>query len=894
MTLRLTPSGSLQWSLLEKTSKHLLLQKHFENNWTQALFYLAAEKINYKKFSVLHYWQGFSGKFLTKLCHIPESETFLRLEHLSTAELSDFFFNAPPMEGGEYLSLEVLQNIWDALNNWILQKIFKSNEKKLHSFLEKNAPKWQQVGRVFFHLAENKQNETHPFAFMATYTSGLNPSGQLKHLPLNKALQQYAGENNRTTLIKLLSPINKASNSCKWLKELVDSQKIYQPTAWQAKNAYQFLCSVPSLEENGLFIRLPNWWKKRSRPKVEINIGKQHKSLLGAQAMLDFDVKLALGDHELSKEEIAALLQGEDGLVFFKGQWIEVDRQRLQEALNHWEQIKKKGHFGEISFTEGMRLLAGTSPDLNNQNVIEKERYWIHIQAGDSLRKTLSQLRSPKNIYLPNLELGLQGSLRKYQAEGVSWLHFLANLGLGACLADDMGLGKTIQILTLLLYSKSKSKSASSPPSLLIVPASLLANWKHEATRFAPSLNLLFIHPSQESRSTLNAIEKSPKEKLLNYDLIITTYSFLTREKWISSIRWQYVILDEAQAIKNSGTAQSKAVKKLSSSSRIALTGTPVENRLGDLWSLFDFLNPGLLGSSKIFKSFVKSLQNSETPNYAVLKNLISPYILRRMKTNKQIIQDLPDKTEIQAYCSLSQQQVSLYQQTVTEMQKHLENTNGIARKGVVLRSLMRLKQLCNHPSQLLGDGDYNPENSGKFLRLASLCEEISERQQKVLIFSQFREIIPSLFEYLSTIFKKEGLILHGSTPVKDRGELVSRFQNDENYPFFILSLKAGGSGLNLTTASHVIHFDRWWNPAVENQATDRAFRIGQKNNVLVHKFITQGTIEEKIDAIIAEKQTMADNLLSGNSEINLTELTDDELINLVQLEIKQADLQKV
>jgi non-specific serine/threonine protein kinase len=363
------------------------------------------------------------------------------------------------------------------------------------------------------------------------------------------------------------------------------------------------------------------------------------------------------------------------------------------------------------------------------------------------------------------------------------------------------------------------------------------------------------------------------------------------RQDWLQQQEWQLLVLDEAQAIKNPSARQSKAVKTLKAKSRIALTGTPVENRLSDLWSLFDFLNPGLLGSARRFKGFVKSLSERESDQYAPLRNLVSPYILRRLKTDRSIISDLPEKTEVSAYCGLSKAQAAQYQQAVKQLAKAIANTDGIKRRGLVLSYLLRFKQICNHPSQLLGDDEYDPKKSGKFQRLAQLCEEIASRQEKLLVFTQFREMTTPLANFLAQQFGQPGLVLHGGTPIKQRQKRVEQFQDEEGPPFFILSLKAGGTGLNLTEASHVIHFDRWWNPAVENQATDRAFRIGQKKNVLVHKFICQGTVEEKIDALINEKTALANDLLEGGADTLLTEMDDKALLNLVSLDIEKAQV---
>jgi len=396
---------------------------------------------------------------------------------------------------------------------------------------------------------------------------------------------------------------------------------------------------------------------------------------------------------------------------------------------------------------------------------------------------------------------------------------------------------------------------------------------------------VLIAHPSRIHSPEL---KKLSKKKVDAQDAVITTYGTAMRIEWIKSYPWRNVILDEAQAIKNPSAKQTKAVKSLSSKWRLVLTGTPVENRLGDLWSIFDFLNPGLLGSAKAFNGLCKSMASGKR-DYAPLRRLVQPYILRRLKTDKSVIADLPDKTEVNAYCLLSKRQAALYKQSVEEMKKVIEKLDGIERRGVVLAFLMRFKQICNHPSQWLGDGGYEPADSGKLSRLRELCESIAARQDKVLVFTQFREMTDPLAGFMAEVFGRNGLVLHGGTPVKKRQGLVKSFQEDDRVPFMVLSLKAGGTGLNLTAASHVIHFDRWWNPAVENQATDRAFRIGQKKNVLVHKFLCRGTVEERIDELIAGKQKLSDEILSGGAESSLTEMSNEELISMVSLDLSSA-----
>jgi non-specific serine/threonine protein kinase len=368
-------------------------------------------------------------------------------------------------------------------------------------------------------------------------------------------------------------------------------------------------------------------------------------------------------------------------------------------------------------------------------------------------------------------------------------------------------------------------------------------------------------------------------------DAVLTTYGMLARQKWLSATSWGLAVLDEAQAIKNPAAKQTRAVKGLKAQARIVLTGTPVENRLTDLWSIFDFLCPGLLGSVKAFGSLVKRLEKRESEQYAPLRRLVGPYILRRLKTDKAIISDLPEKTEMQAFCRLTKKQAVLYEQSTHELAAALDGADGIRRRGIVLAFILRFKQICNHPAQWLGSGSYSPEESGKFARLTELCEEVASRQEKALVFTQFREMTGPLAAHLGGVFGRPGLVLHGEVAVAKRRKLVEDFQREDGPPFFVLSLKAGGTGLNLTAASHVVHFDRWWNPAVENQATDRAFRIGQRKNVVVHKFVCRGTVEEKIDAMIRDKTALAGELLEGGAPKLVTEMNDAELLKLVRLD---------
>jgi non-specific serine/threonine protein kinase len=769
--IKLTPTGQLCWVEQEgaiASASLAAVRSAFDRDWAEGLFVLAAEKAETAGFQTLHYWQTIAGRYLTALCHIPESAETIEVAAPGQGELSSWLLTAPPMTGGEYLSIERLCSIWMALDGWVHEQIKIAGDLK--AFLQSRASKWHQVGRVCFHLAENKSDATCPFAFMATFSTGFGAGGKLKHLPLRTALEQYAGAKNRPALIKLLTPVQQAAASVTWVGRAVDSGNIYHPQAWTADEAYALLKSATALEEAGLMVRLPNWWQKRPRPTVSVTIGNKRKSQLGAEALLDFNVQFALADQTLTEQELRSLLDGDEGLVWFKGQWVEVDREKLKEAIDHWQQLDRQAKNGEISFIEGMRLLAGASGDLKHEPQAHAEQAWVHIEAGQALRDILAALRDPARLGLGGLDCGdaLKANLRPYQQQGVAWLNFLTQLGLGACLADDMGLGKTLQVLALLLAEKQKTQDGQHAPSLLVVPASLLGNWRQEAQRFTPSLHLTFLHPAENDRRVIDQIAVNPTKQLAQTDLAITTYSMLNRQDWLGKVNWKLIILDEAQAIKNPSTAQSKVAKQLKAQSRFALTGTPVENRLGDLWSLFDFINPGLLCSASVFKGFIKQMESRQADQFGPLRRLVSPYILRRLKTDRSIIADLPEKIETSAYCKLSKAQIVLYEKAVKTLKSALESTEGIARRGLVLQSLMRFKQICNHPSQLTGDGGYAPDDSGKFLRLAEICEEIASRQEKALIFTQFREITDSLADYLAGIFGRSGLILHGGVAVKN------------------------------------------------------------------------------------------------------------------------------
>jgi non-specific serine/threonine protein kinase len=789
------------------------------------------------------------------------------------------------MTGAEYLTGAVLADLWRGMDSAFDAELAAAR-LTVQEFLKGRHPAWNLVGRVHFNLAENRRDEVAPFAFLATYTTRLSAEAKAQHVPLGKALQEYAGARNRERLLSLLLPIQRAADSCAWLKAMVDSGEIFHPLRWSPQQTLQFLKDVPALESAGVAVRMPAGWRlnRPARPQVKATIGGRAPSQMGIDALLDFQMEVTLEGEKLSAAEIKRLLAHSDGLALIRGKWVEVDHERLRRTLDKFEAIERRAALDGLSFGEAMRMLAGAGIAENDSGGYA-DIDWSQTVAGPWLAEMLAALRRPDGLARIDPSRFLHGTLRPYQLAGVQWLYLLTRLRLGACLADDMGLGKTIQVLSLLLVLKNESGDKRKP-CLLVAPASLLANWALEIARFAPSLKALVAHPSAAPAEKLSADDDG---NLADADMVITSYGFLARSLWLRTAPWRLVVLDEAQAIKNPAAKQTKMVKQLRADTRIALTGTPIENRLGDLWSIFDFINPGLLGSSTQFSSFVKRLADRSHNPYEPLRDLVRPYILRRLKTDKSIIADLPDKTEVKAFCSLSRKQAALYQQAVAELARRLEDVDGMERRGLVLSFLMRLKQICNHPSQWLGDGAWAEKDSGKLARLRDIVEVIAARQEKALIFSQFKETTAPLAAFLGSVFGRAGLVLHGETEIKKRKELVRQFQEDENVPFFVLSLKAGGAGLNLTAASHVIHFDRWWNPAVENQATDRAFRIGQTKNVLVHKFICSGTVEDKIDQLIESKKQLAGDLLGAGSDMVLTELNDKELLKLVALDLSAA-----
>lgn len=804
-----------------------------------------------------------SDYFIKELSSKPELEIAREKTQVELDEDQiEYLLNMAPFAiGSEYI-----------VRSWIIEQIELLNEQfykqmvqykgTVQLYLQEKSQNLKVAKRIYFHLVENEGDADFPFAFLATYATK-DDQGRIRHMPLRNALIEY--QNDRKQLLNLLSCLNDAAKDSALIVQFMETGDIYHPIKMTSKEAYIFLNSVPLFEKCGITCRVPNWWKKKyHNVSVNVSVGDKQPSLLGFDSILSLQPSLCVNGTPLTKKDITRLLMEEEGLTWLKGQWVEVNHNRLKQLLEQLED-----YTGTVTLKQA----------LTKEYFAEKEidvDLGIEISNGLWLNQTLMELKHPEKIKKKARPKCLNAKLRPYQVSGYNWLNQMSELGFGACLADDMGLGKTLQVIAYLEKLRENNPKSR---VLLVVPASLLGNWSKEIDKFAPRLDYCILHGKS---APLRIKDFENVDKFLT----ITTYGMALRLEILQTIQWDCLILDEAQAIKNPVTKQTRTLKKIPSKMRIALTGTPIENDLTNLWSLFDFLNKGLLGSSKEFKEYTKNMM-VDAESTSKLKALISPFILRRLKTDKKIISDLPDKIEILDHVDLSKRQIVLYRKEVEKTKERIENSEGFERRGVVLALLTKLKQICNHPDEFIKDTNFDPKDSGKFTMLKELCETIYEKRERVLVFTQYKEMCEPLSKYLESIFHKKGYIVHGSIPVKERTKIVEQFNDTDHYiPYIVLSLRAAGTGLNLVSANHVIHFDRWWNPAVENQASDRAYRIGQKKNVFIHKLISNGTIEEKIDQLISSKKELAESILATSKENWITELDNEQLMELLRLDV--------
>ena len=692
-------------------------------------------------------------------------------------------------------------------------------------------------------------------------------------------LRQHLGDNFEQYLLMNLG------YAARIYPQFWDGLETDQPVgiAVNLDTAFTFLKeSAWVLEDAGYKVIVPAWWTPKGRQRAKVRLRAKGKSAGGSDkskgyfsydTLVQYQYDLSIGDQPVTQDEWQQLVNAKSPLVKFRGQWMELDQDKMQQMLTFWQQQQAENP--EMSLLDFMRLTSGDDDSLE-----------VDFDRDDALTTMLTQLNDKSCLALTPDPAQLQGHLRDYQKRGLSWLHYLENLGLNGCLADDMGLGKTIQVIARLVQEREESAQYGGlriPPTLLIAPTSVVGNWYHELHKFAPHLRAVVHHGGDRSPDA-----KAFKALCRDHDVVITSFTLARKDaKLLEGVTWHRIVLDEAQNIKNPKTAQTKAILKLNANHRLALTGTPVENRLMDLWSIFNFLNPGYLGNQTQFrKQFELPIQKENSPaRSATLKKLVEPFILRRLKTDQSIIKDLPDKVEQKLFCNLTPEQASLYEAVLKDVTEQLETSDGIQRQGLILATLTKLKQICNHPRQFLQDeSEFTPERSHKLSRLLEMLDEVVAAGESALVFSQFREIGDALERYLRHTCHYNTYYIHGGTNRKKREQMIADFQDPDTDPaIFVLSLKAAGVGITLTQANHVFHFDRWWNPAVEDQATDRAFRIGQKKNVFVHKFVAMGTLEERIDQMIEDKKKLAGAIV-GADESWLTELDNDAFKQLIAL----------
>lgn len=805
-----------------------------------------------------------AGEFVELLTRQPDIEllrekTVIEPDELLVTRLLD---SVPFANGQEYVNNDWISGVFRELNRVFSEEIADYNGT-VAFFLAEKGENLTVPERVFFHLVENDE-PSYPFAFLATYGTKMK-NGRVKHVPLKYALTEYKQSNDK--LLSLLACLNRAAAVSPLIASFTESGELFYPLRLNASEAFELLKALPDIEKTGIIFRVPNWWRRSAgNISLTLKLGADKPAYLGLQTLINVKPELVVDGVALTREEVERLLSESEGLAFLKGKWVSIDHERLKRILEEFD--KKRG---DITLLEAMRsginmeAVGKISPDIGGEIL---NGTWLHAM--------LEKMRNPSVLRRTKPPAGVKAVLRNYQNEGYEWLRNMEKLGFGACLADDMGLGKTVQVLAFLEKYRSQNKKAH---VLLVVPASLLGNWQKEKDKFVPAMPMGIIHASAGV---------SPEKYVSDYDcmpfLNVTTYGMTVKLEKIAEYDWDMVILDEAQAIKNPTTKQTRAIKGIKAGFRLAMTGTPIENDLTNLWSLFDFLNKGLLGSSREFDAFAKGLQ-SKPEGYARLKNIIAPFMLRRLKTDKRIISDLPDKLESVEYVTLSSKQKVLYRDYIRELEDRIENSSGMERRGIVLAALTKLKQICNHPDEYLGQEAFKPSESGKFEYLAEICKTIKEKRERVLVFTQFKELTAYLDDFLSEVFGRRGFVLHGGTRVAKRNEMVEKFQSEQYIPYMVISVKAGGTGLNLTNANHVVHFDRWWNPAVENQATDRAFRIGQTKKVMVHKLVSKGTLEERIDNMLRDKSRLAENVVGSSGEGWITEMSNAELLSCLRLE---------
>ena len=776
---------------------------------------------------------------------------------------------------------EALSKIW-----WRMKQNTRRNMKEggctLLDIVERWDSLWSKVGKVILRLDDVVDNPTHPFTLSASYYDAIT-SVQFD-MPTPVAAVLFGESRVHKLREYIYGTIRAAAERSAVLMRLVESQEIFAPCRLIPRDAHAFVRDAAALESVGVEVQLPRWWKDLKQPEVHVRakVGSRAPRRIGIGSLLDIETSYVVGDHELSEAEWRSLIRRDhDGLVKLKGTWVDLTRSRIAAACESARALEGHVEQGGMSYAQALEFTGALVPeqdDDNNTRADESPTPLLTYETGpwlDSAMKAVAD-RDFRRGFAPGDRL--RGELFAYQRQGVAWLSMLLDAGVGACLADDMGLGKTIQVIALLVALYRRGPEGT---NLIVVPASLIANWQLEFARFAPTLRVFTEHGSTSS----SADAETPPF------VVLTTYGTLTRRPQLLDRQWSVVILDEAQEIKNPRALVTTAVRSLRSQMRVCLTGTPVENHLGELWSIMDFLNPGVLGSEAEFRTWCD--ENLAGPEgMRALRQRVRPYILRRLKSDPLVSLDLPPKVEMTVYCGLTALQSDLYGQTYAAIRHDHQTSLPRQRQGVVLRLLTRLKQICDHPALILGDA-FDALSSGKLIRLSQLASTIFANGDRALIFTQYREMTDPIAKLLEGLTGRSGAVIHGKVRKRERDEIIESFQSPDGPAFLVLTYGVGSTGLNLTAASHVILFDRWWNDAVETQAADRAHRIGQTKSVVVHKFICRGTLEERIDILVNRKRDLVRGVLVEDlNDEGIAKMSSEELLSLFALDPALASLE--
>ena len=851
----------------------------FKVNWLEGFFHLATKQLGVRLPAALSYFREFIKSIYIHWI-LAHRATGAAPGDAPVGMLEAWASVAQDVPRLETLHVETLRGIWTALRQSTRASLAE-HKMSIRELMEQHGEEWHDIGTPFLKLADGSGEAERPFSLFSGYASGISLSNTTIATPIAGVI---FGECRVPGLGRhYYTLLRRAAELSGVVRRLLDSQEIFGVCPLIPRDAHELLRDAPGIREIGLKVYVPMWWRDIKPPPLAVrtHVGSAAPKRIGSQPLLDLRTSYVVGDHALSEAEWRQIVRNSvDGLVLVRGVWTLLDRARVEAAMKAGRRGEELRARGGATYGEALELMgadvvadapssAASAEEVRHGETIESfiPGPWLAEAQAAIARYDLRSEANPGVL--------LRGQLRGYQRQGVSWLSLMMDVGAGACLADDMGLGKSYQVIALIVALQSRGAPG---PHLIVVPASLLANWREELTKWAPTLEVGVVHGPDDETSAGRPY------------VTLTSYGTLMRRPALQEPPWELIVLDEAQAIKNPDAKLTRTVKSLKSRRRICVTGTPIENHIGDLWSIMDFLNPGLLGDAGKFRAWARGLSPGAA-GLAPLRKLVRPFILRRLKTDPDVAPHLPPKVEARVYCGLTALQSNLYGQAYYRVQTELAAAEGIARHGLAFTLLNHLKQICNHPAQYLKDNDYDPHSSGKFICLAQLARTIAERGEKVLVFTQYQTITAALAAHLEPVFGRPGLVLDGETPVKQRQKLVAQFQDDGGPPFVVLTYKVGGTGFNLTAACNVIHFDRWYNPAVENQATDRAYRLGQTKGVVVHKFICRGTLEERIEQLLYHKEGIAAGILAADDEepISLGDLSPDELLSLAALDPDRA-----